>query len=123
MMIYATVQRFNLLDKQIRDITADVTECSSSPAHPFTRILIGRRYDIEEYEAYSANRSYSPRMNGSFVYIQRNQYRQLYDTSQLVSGFLKKDYLSDVEILHNQGLSEFSVDSTERKFFGLVRKK
>lgn len=35
MMIYATVQRFNLLDKQIRDITATVTECSASFKHPF----------------------------------------------------------------------------------------
>lgn len=35
MMIYATVQRFNLLDKQIRDITADVTACHTHFKHPF----------------------------------------------------------------------------------------
>ena len=39
MMIYATVQRFNLLDKQIRDITATVTDCFATFKHPFTRIL------------------------------------------------------------------------------------
>ena len=41
MMIYATVQRFNLLDKQIRDITADVTACHTHFKHPFCRIQTG----------------------------------------------------------------------------------
>ena len=41
MMILATVQRFNLLDKQIRDITADVTACRTHFRHPFTRLMTG----------------------------------------------------------------------------------
>lgn len=103
MMIYATVQRFNLLDKQIRDITADVTECHSSPQHPFTRILSGINYDIDEYEAYCLNRLYNPRIQHTDVYVQTNQSRQLYDTSELVQGLLQMKYLSDEEILRNQG--------------------
>ncbi len=102
MMIYATVQRFNLLDKQIRDITADVTACHTHFKHPFTRIQTGYTYDIEEYELYSENKTYEPRIMYSRTYIQRNQYRQLYDTSQLVTNMLAKEYLSDSEILANR---------------------
>ena len=36
LQVFGTVQRYNLLDKQIRDITATVTECSVSFAHPFS---------------------------------------------------------------------------------------
>ena len=50
MMILGTVQRFLLLDKQIRDISATVTECRSSFKHPFSRMLSGVVYDIDEYE-------------------------------------------------------------------------
>ena len=46
LMIMATVQRFNLLDKQIRDITATVTECSASGKHPFSRMLTGDRKSV-----------------------------------------------------------------------------
>ena len=56
-----TVQRFNLLDKQIRDVSATVTECTAAPKYPFTRILMGRTYDIDEYEAYAANKMYVDR--------------------------------------------------------------
>jgi len=103
MMILATVQRFNLLDKQIRDITATVTTCSSSFGHPFSRMLTGLIYDIEEYEAYIANRMYTPLVADSIVEIQTEQYRHLYDTSELIQGLLEMKYLSDEEILRNQG--------------------
>lgn len=107
MMIYGTVQRFNLLDKQIRDITATVTECSSSFRHPFSRMLTGLTYDIDEYEAYTINRMYRPRVQSTMVKIQKDKYRHLYDTSELIQGLLTKEYISDEEILRNQG----SVDS------------
>lgn len=103
MMILATVQRFNLLDKQIRDITATVTTCSSSFRHPFSRMLTGLVYDIEEYEAYTSNRMYTPRIADTVVEVQTEQYRHLYDTSELIQGLLKMEYLSDEEILRNQG--------------------
>lgn len=80
MMILATVQRFNLLDKQIRDITADVTACRTHFRHPFTRLMTGYKYDIEEYEMYSENHSYTPVCSSTVTHLQRNQYRKLYDT-------------------------------------------
>lgn len=102
MMIMATVQRFNLLDKQIRDITADVTACSSHFKHPFVRIMTGYTYDIEDYEMYSENRTYQPKALYTTTHLQRNQYRKLYDTSELVTNMLNKEYLSDEEILRNR---------------------
>lgn len=113
MMIFGTVQRFNLLDKQIRDITATVTECSASMAHPFSRMLTGLTYDIEEYEAYTLNRLYVPRVQSTYVEVQTDFYRHLYDTSELIKGLLTKEYLSDEEILRNQGYSESWTDGTK----------
>ena len=106
MQIFATVQRFNLLDKQIRDITATVTECSVSFKHPFSRLMTGVTYDIEEYEAYCNNRMYTPTPSYTIVEVQRDKYRNLYDTTQLIQGLLAADYLSDEEILRNQGNTE-----------------
>lgn len=103
LMILATVQRYNLLDKQIRDITADVTECSAFGRHPFSRMLTGLTYDVDEYDAFCSNRMYNPQIIDVTVEIQTDFYRHLYDTSQLIKGFLTKEYLSDEEILRNQG--------------------
>lgn len=114
LMTLATVQRFTLLDKQIRDITATVTECSSSFSHPFSRMLTGLTYDIDEYEAYTINRLYNPRIMSATVTIQKDQYRKLYDTSELIQGLLTLDYLSDSEIMQNQGyIEQFSDGSKE----------
>ena len=113
MMIYATVQRFNLLDKQIRDITATVTECFASFRHPFSRMLTGIVYDIEEYEAFAANRMYKPRIKSTIVEIQKDKYRHLYDTTELIKGLLAKEYLSDEEILRNQGVIDMYNDGSK----------
>lgn len=113
LMIFGTVQRFNLLDKQIRDISATVTECHSSGKHPFTRKLTGICYDIEEYEAFTQNPMYVPHVYDTYVKIFTEQYRHLFDTSELVSGMLKMDYLSDEEILRNQGVDVLFSDGSK----------
>ncbi len=114
LMILATVQRYNLLDKQIRDISATVTECSARGKHPFSRKLTGLTYDIDEYEAYVSNHMYKPHVDSTIVQIQRDRYRHLYDTSELIQGLLKMNYLSDEEILRNQGeISVFGDGSKE----------
>ena len=68
------------------------------------------RYDVDEYDMYISNRMYKPRLLWSGVYIQTNKFRQLYDTSELVTNMLNKDYLSDKEILENRG--EIHVNNT-----------
>lgn len=102
LMIFGTVQRFNLLDKQIRDITADVTACHSHWRFPFVRWQTAYTFDIEEYELYSENRTYKPRCLKSDLIIQTNKLRNLYDTSELVNNMLSKEYLTDSEILTNR---------------------
>lgn len=102
MMIFGTVQRFNLLDKQIRDITADVTACHTHWAYPFVRWQTAYTFDIEEYEMYSENRTYRPKIMRSDLIVQTNKLRSLYDTSELVQNMLKKEFLSDSEILANR---------------------
>lgn len=125
LMIYATVQRFNLLDKQIRDITATVTDCSATAKHPFSRMLTGLTYDIDEYEAHQINRMYNMIPIDTTVFIQSDFRRQLYDTSELIQGLLTKEYLSDEEILRNQGyIQEFNDGSKEgQKAFRKAQKK
>ena len=109
MMILATVQRFNLLDKQIRDITATVTACRTTCRHPFSRAITLRKFDIDEYEKYTENRTYTPVILNASLYIQTNKYRQLYDTAEMVDGMLKMDFLSDKEILENRGETTASI--------------
>ncbi len=123
MMIYATVQRFNLLDKQIRDITADVTACHTHFKHPYARIQTGYTYDIDEYELYSENKTYSPVSLYNKTYIQRNKYRQLYDTSELVTNMLAKEYLTDSEILANRDGIETNTLPLDKKQKKSIRKR
>lgn len=103
MMIYGTVQRYNLLDKQIRDISATVRACKCFPRHPFSRAMQYTIFDTDEYELYQMNPMYNPVVIDRSFSIQKNHYRQLYDTSALVQGLLELDYLSDEEILRNRG--------------------
>lgn len=126
LMLLATVQRFNLLDKQIRDITATVTDCKSSFKHPFSRKLTAYCYDIEEYEAAQTNPMYIPKMYDSYIYLQTEQYRHLYDTSELIQGLLELEYLSDEEILRNQGLDPVFADGSkdsQRAFKKAMRRR
>lgn len=117
MMILATVQKYNLLDKQIRDVSADVTSCSTWMKHPYSRMMTAKTYDIDEYDMYTANRTYKPILDYARIKIQRNIYRNLYDTSELVQGMLQKEYLSDDEILKNQADSSSitALDKQQRK--------
>ena len=113
MMIFGSVQRFLLLDKQIRDISATVTECHTSFKHPFSRLITGVLYSIDEYEALVQNPLYVPRSSDFSVYIQTEKYRHLYDTMEMVQGMLEMKYLSDDEILRNQGTEPLFSDGSK----------
>lgn len=123
MMILGTVQRYNLLDKQIRDISATVTTCSSFPAHPFTRMITTLVYDVDEYEAYQSNSLYKPRVSSAKAYIQTDHDRSLYDTKALIEGFLDKEYISDEEILRNRGDSSDALDGSKETLKAYKKRK
>ncbi len=115
MMIFGTVQRYNLLDKQIRDISATVFACRCYPTHPFSRAMSALRFDTDDYELYQSNPMYNPRPIEARYTIQKNLYRQLYDTSELVQGLLELNYLTDEEILRNRGEDSINLSEVTRK--------
>lgn len=102
LVIFGTVQRWGHLEKQIRDITADVTVCSCFPCHPFSRMVTNYTYDAEEYNLFyqSPLRPLAP-LQGE-VWIQTDFYRSLYDTKEMVNTLLTMEYISDEEIDRNR---------------------
>lgn len=115
MMILGTVQKYNLLDKQIRDISQDVNVCVPSFKHPYTRCVKVYNYDVTEYDNYTVNHMYTPKLNSSYFIIQKNLYRDLYDTEQLIDNMLHKEYITDDEIMKNRSIEYFSVDKQKSK--------
>lgn len=128
MMIFGTVQRWGFLDKQLRDITSDVTVCSTFPAHPFSRMVTNWCYSAEEYDLFyqSPMRPLIPL--STEVWLQTDFYRELYDTKEMVSTMLTKEYVSDEEINRNRafeaiGLSPSMDKKEERKLRNNIRQR
>ena len=103
MMIFGTVQRWQFLDKQLRDITTSVRVCRTHLNHPFSRITTVTSYDAYDYELSYANPMVKISPVGVRVRIQSNKVRHLYDTMEMVNTLLEMKYDSDEQILSNQG--------------------
>lgn len=103
-MIYGTCQRWCFLDKQLRDITATITVSSCFATYPFSRMMSCRVFDSFEYDAAYSNPLIPLIPISSYVYIQTDKIRKLYDTRELINNMLKADYISDEEILANRGV-------------------
>ena len=97
MQIYATTQRWNFLDKQLRDITDTVRVTRSHLSHPFTRICTVYTYDAVEYDLSFSNPQYPLAAIDARVYCQTDADRNRYDTQQLIDNMLQADYISDEE--------------------------
>lgn len=128
MVIFGTVQRWGFLEKQLREITNDVTVCSAFPSHPFSRIITNYCYDAEEYNLFyqSPLRPLVP-LTGD-VWIQTDKLRALYNTKEMVNTMLKMDYVSDEETERNRafealGLAAPMDKKTENKLRRNVRNK
>lgn len=117
MMILATCQHYDQLDRQLRQITATVTECSIFPCYPFSRISTLLKYDGREYDRWYGYVSVpKPLPISSDIYIQTDKIRSLYDTKELVTSMLSAEYISDAEILQNQGTDlNITVNQTKKK--------
>lgn len=103
LMIYATTQRWNFLDKQLRDITATVRVTRSHFPHPWTRICTIWTFDAPEYDLAFTNPMYPLRALNGRVYVQTDAIRNRYDTAQLIDNMLQAEYISDEEIAANRG--------------------
>lgn len=105
MVIFGTVQRWQFLDKQLRDITTTVHSCHTFFSHPFSRITSETVYDAFEYERVYNNPTLTLHPLSCSVHIQSDKLRGLYDTMELVDTMLKMQYDDDNTILANQGYS------------------
>lgn len=103
LMIYATTQRWNFLDKQLRDITATVRVTRSHFPHPWTRICTIWTFDAPEYDLAFTNPMYPLHALNGRVYVQTDACRSRYDTAQLIDNMLQAEYISDEEIAANRG--------------------
>ena len=129
LVIYGTVQRWGFLEKQLREITNDVTVCSAFPCHPFSRMITNWVYDAEEYNLFyqSPLRPLVPL--GGEVWIQSDFFRQLYDTKEMVNTLLTMEYISDEDIERNRqfealGLPPSTLDKKgERKLRNNIRNR
>lgn len=106
-MLLGTVQRWNLLDKQLRDIADTVTECHSFFPDPFARYTTCAEYDAQQYDKWFSNPLLPIRQIGYFGYVQTDDLRSKYDTIEMVEGMLDAEYIPDSEILANRAGSDF----------------
>lgn len=110
-MLIGTVQRWNLLDKQLRDIADSLTVCHSYFADPFARYTTCTEYDALEYDKWFSNPLLPLRRLAYYSYVQTDELRSKYDTIEMVDSMLDKEYISDEEILANRAGTGFAPDS------------
>ena len=101
--IFATSQKWNFVDKQLRDIVATVRVCKVSFGHPFSRLATVHEYDSHDYDLAFSNPMFPLIPVRGYAYIQTDKVRNLYDTEELIENMLHSNYISDAEILSNQG--------------------
>lgn len=107
-MLLGTVQRWNLLDKQLRDIADTVTECHSFFRDPFSRYTTCTEFDAQEYDKAFGNPLLPLHRLLYYAYVQTDELRGKYDTIQMVEGLLKSKYIPDEQILANRAGTEFN---------------
>ena len=95
-MILATAQRFEHVDKLIRDITYSVRDCNTH----FGRWTFVTYYDAFDYERQNAMK---PTVAYDFAdFLQTDKLRDSYDTYELIDSMKKEEFLTDKEILDRQ---------------------
>ena len=112
-ILYGTLPYFPNLDKQLRDVTTTITDCEAFPKYPFSRFVTATRYPLKEYDAFIKNCTYVPKPDFVEVMLQTDKHRQLYNTNELVKDLIEKEYISDAEILANQGTIENNFTGTK----------
>lgn len=97
--IIGTAQRFNNVDKQIRDLCSHVIECRRAW---FGRVTKTRKYDIDDYAMFLneidvVKKRKIPCIRRSF--IQTDDLRNSYDTLQMLETAKTKEYVTASEKL------------------------
>jgi len=115
LMIFATSQRWNFVDKQLRDIVATVRKTSMTFAHPFSRMCTVRVFDAVEYDKAFTNPLLPLTPLRAYAYVQTDKLRNSYDTAELIETMINADYISDTEILQNRGIADIEVTEISKK--------
>lgn len=125
--LFGTVQRWNLLDKQLRDIADTVTVCHSYLSDPLCRYTTNSTYNAQEYDKWFTNPLLPLRRTGYSAFVQTDDLRSKYDTIEMVEGMLEAEYVPDEQILQNREGIDFSPEDfggdkkTKRKFKRFMR--
>lgn len=94
--IVGTAQRFNRVDKVIRELSSHVIECRTF----WGRWTSTRKYDIEDYEQYLSTvdviRKHKIHKR-RYSFIQSDSLRDSYDSFQMLESAKNKDYVSAYE--------------------------
>lgn len=114
-MLLGTVQRWNLLDKQLRDITDTVTVCRGFFKHPLTRLVTLRQYHADEYDRAVSNPLLPLKSLKQEAYVQTDKLRNRYDTLEMVDNMLNAEYIPDADILANRGSVDYSPQEFDKK--------
>ncbi len=107
-VLLGTVQRWNLLDKQLRDIADTVTECHSYFGDPFSRYTTLTKYDAQQYDKWANNPLLPIKHIAYDAYVQTDALRSKYDTIEMVEGLLDAEYIPDEQILANRADGTFN---------------
>ena len=123
-MLLGTVQRWNLLDKQLRDIADTVTECHSYFADPLARYTTCAEYDAQQYDKWFNNPLLPIQRLRYYGYVQTDDLRSKYDTIEMVEGMLTAEYIPDEMILQNREGTSFAPEElgSDRKSKKSIRK-
>lgn len=114
-MLLGTVQRWNLLDKQLRDITDTVTVCRGYLKHPLTRLVTLRQYHADEYDRAVSNPLLPLKSLYQEAYVQTDKLRARYDTLEMVDNMLNAEYIPDSDILANRAEGVYSPVEYDKK--------
>ena len=93
--LVCTAQRFQHVDKLLRDVTSNVIVCSKT-----WRFCHNQYYDAYDYENVS---------NGNLIkrianvwYFATNKLYKAYDTAELIDNFKKEEFISNSEVRENR---------------------
>ena len=94
--LVCTAQRFEHVDKAIRDVTADVVCCRK-----YYRYCILTAYDAWDYEHTPLNVYLQPKYK--IMYLATDKLYNSYDTTELIDNTKKTKFISNKEILERRG--------------------
>lgn len=99
--LVCTAQRFEHVDKAVRDVTADVISCRK-----FYRYCILTAYDAWDYEHTPLSEYLKPKYK--IMYLATDKLYNSYDTSEIIDNVKKEKFISNKDILERRHSEVFN---------------